>query len=118
VERLADEHFTDLGRHGVSVGDHNVIRSDVLNPHGKLVGRLDADCTITGIGSKIGGLCHGAMTLPGGQLVVEFAWGRSGSTTLQAILGGTGKYEGARGQAIVDIHGSDSHETFVVELLR
>jgi hypothetical protein len=117
VERQTNEQFIDVGNRGLSVGDHNVIRSDILNPSGKIVGRMDADCIVTGTGAKLGGLCHGAMTLPGGQLIAEFAWGRFGSTRLQAILGGTGKYEGAHGQAIVDSRGSDSREAFVVELL-
>ena len=58
------------------------------------------------------------ITLAGGQLVGSFAWGHSGSNRYQAIVGGTGEYAGAEGQAIVDTNGTDSYEPFVIELLR
>ena len=112
------EHVVDIGKHGLSAGDHNIIRSQILDRHGKVVGRADFDCVATEIGAILGGLCHGVITLAGGQLTDEFAWDRSGSSRYQAITGGTQQYEGARGQAIVDTSGSDSRELFVVELMR
>jgi hypothetical protein len=116
VERIEHQQFVDTGKRGPSPGDHNVVRSDVLDHAGKRVGRLDLDCVITGVGRNMGGLCHGVLTLKEGQLVSEFAFGRSGATRVAAIVGGTGAYAGARGVSIVDTHGSDSHEPFTVEL--
>ena len=116
VERIAHQEFVDTGKRGPSVGDHNVTRSDVLDQAGKRVGRLDLDCVLTGTGRNMGGLCHGVLTLKEGQLVSEFAFGRSGATRVAAVIGGTGAYAGARGVSIVDTHGSDSDEPFTVEL--
>jgi hypothetical protein len=118
VERVSTSQFVDLGKRGLSIGDHDVTRSDILDSSGRLVGRSDGDCVITGVGAKLGGLCHGVLTLAGGQLVGEFAFGKSGSNRSQAIIGGTGKYAGAHGQAIVDTSGTDAHEPFVIQLIR
>jgi allene oxide cyclase-like protein len=117
VERVKTDRFIDLGKHGMSIGDHAVTRSDVLDPSGRLIGHSDGECVITGVGAQLGGLCHGVLTLAGGQLVGAFAWGRSGSNRYQAIIGGTGIYAGARGQAVVDTNGTDAHEPFVIELV-
>ena len=73
VEREGDVHFVDLGKHGLTVGDRNSIRSDVLDPQGHVVGRFDFDCDVTGVGRHLGGVCHGALTLAGGQIAGESA---------------------------------------------
>ena len=117
AERIAGQQFVDVGKKGPSVGDHNVVRSDALDASGKVVGRIDLDCTITGVAAHMGGLCTGVLTLPGGQLVSTFAWDGTGSATKQAITGGTGAYEDARGQMVVDVNGTDKHERFTVELV-
>jgi hypothetical protein len=116
VEREAGGKFVDTGKKGLSVGDQQVGRSDILDPQGRVVGRMDGVCTITGIGRNLGGMCTGVVTLHGGQIAGEFAWGRSGSSRLQAIVGGTGRYAGARGQFVVDVNGTDRHEDFWIEL--
>lgn len=116
VEREAGGRFVDEGRKGLSVGDRQIVRSDVLDPRGGLVGRFDAVCTVTGVGTALGGVCQGVLTLKGGQLAGSFAWGRSGSSRLQAIVGGTGRYAGARGQFVVDTSGTERREPFTVEL--
>lgn len=116
VERVAGGRFVDTGKKGLSVGDQDIGRSDVLDRKGNVVGRMDGICTITGTGKHLGGVCTGVLTLKDGQLAGEFAWGRSGSSHQQAIVGGTGRYAGARGQFIVDTNGTDEHENFTVEL--
>jgi hypothetical protein len=118
VEREAGGQFIDTGKKGPSVGDQQIGRSDILDTSGRLVGRMDGVCTFTGVGRNLGGVCHGTLTLPGGQIAGEFAWGRSGSSHLQAIVGGTGRYADARGQFVVDANGTDQHENFTVELDR
>jgi hypothetical protein len=93
-----------------------VITSDILDTSGTVIGRAGFDCTATGTGRLLGGVCQGAVTLPGGQLTGQFGFGASGESEEQAITGGSGKYEGARGQFILR-EGSDSEELVTVELL-
>jgi hypothetical protein len=116
VERIASQHLVDTGKHGLSVGDHNVTRSDVLDTHGRVVGRADIDCLMTGVGEALGGLCNAVLTLRDGQLVSEFAFGPSGGARVAAVTGGTGAYAGARGVSIVDVNRTDRHEPFTIEL--
>jgi hypothetical protein len=116
VEREAGGQFIDTGEKGLSVGDQQVGRSDVLDTKGRRVGRLDGVCTITGVGRALGGLCSGVLTLRDGQIAGQFAWGHSGSSHLQAVVGGTGRYAGARGQFVVDTNGTDEREDFTVVL--
>jgi hypothetical protein len=116
VERQVGEHFIDTGKHGLSAGDRNIVNSDILNTRGVVVGRADIDCVITGVGKRLGGVCTGVMTLPHGQIVGQMAFDRSGSNPVQAITGGTGRYEHMTGHALVDTNGSDQHEPFTVVL--
>jgi hypothetical protein len=118
VEHQVGERFLDTGKRGVSPGDRNIVRSRILDTSGRAVGRADIDCVVTGTGRQLGGLCDVVITLPDGQLVGEFAFDRSGSSHYQAITGGTRRYAGMRGQAIIDTGGSDTHEPFTVELSR
>jgi hypothetical protein len=88
----------DLGKHGFSPLDRQTITSDLLDPHGKLVGRLDDDCAITAVGRRAGAVCSYAITLPGGQLVGTRFDAFGPGEALQPITGGSGAYAGARGQ--------------------
>jgi hypothetical protein len=118
VERQVGEHFIDTGRRGLSAGDRNIVNSQILNTHGAVIGRADIDCVITGTKRRMGGSCTGVLTLPGGQVVGQMAFDRSGSNPVQAITGGTGRYEHMTGQALVDTNGTDSHEPFTLALSR
>jgi hypothetical protein len=118
AEHVVAEHFVDTGKHGLSAGDRNVVRSQIVDDGGKVVGRADIDCVVTGTGKQLGGLCHVVITLRDGQLVGEFAWDRSGSSRYQAIVGGTRRYAGMRGEAVADVNGTDDHEAFTVDLTR
>lgn len=89
----------DLGKHGFSPLDRQTITSDVLDPHGKVVGRLDDDCAITAVGKRAGALCSYAITLAGGQLVgTRFDAFTAKGDSPQPITGGSGAYAGSRGQ--------------------
>ncbi len=88
----------DLGKHGFSPLDRQTITSDILDLHGKLVGRLDDDCAITAVGKRAGAVCSYAITLPGGQLVGTRFDAFGPSDALQPITGGSGAYAGTRGQ--------------------
>lgn len=105
----------DLGKHGFSPLDRQTITSDVLDLHGNVVGRLeededagvsaplrvlcvDDDCAITAVGKRAGAVCSYAITLPGGQLVGTRFDAFGPGEALQPITGGSGSYDGARGQ--------------------
>jgi hypothetical protein len=118
VERQIGQHLVDTGRRGLSAGDRNIVRSQMLDRHGAVVGRADIDCVITGAGRALGGLCTSVITLPDGQVVSQFAFDRSGSSREAAIVGGTGRYARMTGLAIVDTAGSDRHEPVTLELSR
>ena len=117
IEHHPRATFVDTGQHGPSPGDHNVISAEILNRHGRHIGRFGFDCTLTTAGSKPDGVCHGALTLPKGQISGESAFGPSGEAHQQAITGGTRYYRGARGQFLVGRDkGRGTHVT--IELIR
>jgi hypothetical protein len=118
VERQVAEHFVDTGRHGLSMGDHNIVRSQILDTAGHVVGRGDIDCVLTGVGRHLGGVCTIVLTLHDGQIAGEGAFGRSGASRYGAVVGGTRRYAGMRGQSVVDTSGSDAHEAFTIDLSR
>ena len=98
VERELAAPTLDLGKHGFSPLDRQTITSDVLDLHGNVVGRLDDDCAITAVGKRAGAVCSYAITLPGGQLVGTRFDAFGPGEALQPITGGSGSYDGARGQ--------------------
>jgi hypothetical protein len=88
----------DLGKHAFSPLDPQTITSDVLDLHGNVVGRLDDDCAITAVGKRAGAVCSYALTLPAGQLVGTRFDAFGPGEALQPITGGSGSYDGARGE--------------------
>ena len=98
VERELAAPTLDLGKHGFSPLDRQTITSDILDLHGKLVGRLDDDCAITAVGKRAGAVCSYAITLRGGQLVGTHFDAFGPGEALQPITGGSGSYDGALGQ--------------------
>jgi hypothetical protein len=82
----------------ISAGDSIVITHPIAEG-GKTVGKLSTSCTATKtskVFDKAGFMCQGTFALPGGTLVAS-AMIASSKGTEGAILGGTGKYAGARG---------------------
>jgi hypothetical protein len=118
VERQVGQHLVDTGKRGLSPGDRNVVRSQILDTNGHRVGRADIDCLVTGVGKQLGGICTIVITLKDGQIAGTSAFGRSGASRYGAITGGTQRYAGMRGQSIVDASGTDAHEPFTVVLSR
>ena len=89
----------DVGAHGTSAGDSEVIRS-VLVQRGTrdTIGRGELLCTF--VDSVRARVCRGTYVLPKGEIVV------GGSMLYQqfydlAVLGGTGLYDNARGTMTV-----------------
>lgn len=82
---------------GRSPGDMGY-ETGVVFEHGRRVGRFQGICTVLPRSSE---QCSFTLGLPGGQLVVESGYGpgfNMGSVALEAVVGGTGAYAGARGQ--------------------
>jgi hypothetical protein len=68
LEREVQTNEIDLGPHGLSQGDRHTITSAMFDTKGRRVGRADFDCNVTSFPRHAGGLCHGVLTLAGGQL--------------------------------------------------
>jgi hypothetical protein len=80
-------------------GDEAIFRSVTMNSSGKRLGSSSVICTIV-FGGKL--QCNGIYTLPGGTLTGTALVPQSQTSTAPvqvAITGGTGRYDGARGQA-------------------
>ena len=87
----------DASPKGPSAGDIGYVNGRILE-RGKRIGRYQGICTTLPQNSQ---QCTFTLGLPGGQLIVESAYGpgfNTGSVALEAIVGGTGTYLGARGE--------------------
>ena len=78
-----------------------VVANQLQNSEKKTVGELNAVCTATQPaenGVLLSGTCSGTATVPGGSFALNVGGkGAIGSTVSGAIVGGTGKYNGAVG---------------------
>ncbi len=82
---------------GRSPGDIGYTTGIVLE-HGKRVGRFQGVCMALPSSSQ---QCSFTLGLPGGQIILDAGYGpgfNTGSVALEAVVGGTGAYDGARGQ--------------------
>jgi hypothetical protein len=112
VEKDKAFHFVDnrpLGGQNTppSVGDQAAFTTDLLTRSGKHLGMLHATCTVTSGGKHTVMTCMGTFGLKGGQLVGMATLGEA-KTDRVAIVGGTGIYAGARGEAISVSRGENS----------
>jgi hypothetical protein len=96
-----DNPPTAKKRHGfptkISAGDMIVLYNPLVEG-GKRIGHLSASCVATKSTRKFaaaGFNCTGTFVLPGGTLAASAII--AGNATEGAIIGGTGKYAGARG---------------------
>ena len=82
------------------LGDLIVFTNPLVDPAGKRIGTLHADCTTT-IGArdflKSTMTCQGVASLTGGTLTVQLVTSPGIATTTGAVTGGTGAYADARG---------------------
>jgi hypothetical protein len=112
VEKDKAFHFVDnppLGGQNKppSMGDEAVFTSELLTRSGKHVGLLHATCTVTSGGKHTVMSCFGTFGLKGGQLAGMATLGEA-KTDRIAIVGGTGIYAGARGEATSVSRGENS----------
>jgi hypothetical protein len=118
IERELGSPTADLGKHGFTPLDRQVITSDILDMTGRVVGRIDDDCGVTAVGKRAGAVCSGVMTFHDGQLVGTRFDSFGGSDEIpQPITGGSGAYLGARGQ-VRALKKTKLGLQFVIELVR
>ena len=94
-------------------GDEAIFRSVTMNSSGKKIGSSSLLCTIV-FGGKL--QCNGVYTLPGGTLTGTALVPASQTSTAPvhvAITGGTGRYDGARGQATTTPESQTVNKTVV-----
>jgi hypothetical protein len=116
--KTLEEARVDVGQPGPSLGDGNVITEDAYRD-GEKVGTSDLSCTVVRLDPVkhfFAAQCLNTTVLPGGQITSQ---GYVTSDEIekvpfkQAITGGTGAYEGARGELTVDEAGDGpAHLTF------
>lgn len=102
TERFVDQ-FPLVGRRhqGFSPGDEFLF-TNRLEQKGRRVGRIHVVCTATQSGRnaiRAGFMCNILATVPGGTLVMVSPYAERGNPNGRegAVVGGTGRYAGARG---------------------
>jgi hypothetical protein len=88
----------DVGRHGKSPGDMEIIRQRLFDRASHVIGHAELMCTF--VDSRRSRMCRGTYFMPRGKLVV------AGSLQYRqlydlAVTGGTGLYDNARGTVTV-----------------
>jgi hypothetical protein len=89
----------DLGKSGPSLGDQRVFSDSMLDAKGKKVGHDAGVCTFTSLAPPEAA-CHITFFLSDGQIAIQFL-NAPPPRKLAAIVGGTGAYRAARGQAVI-----------------
>jgi hypothetical protein len=89
----------DLGKKGPSLGDERVFADSMLDAKGNQVGRDAGVCTFTRLAPPEAA-CHITFFLSDGQIAIQFL-NAPPPRKLAAIVGGTGAYRSARGEAVI-----------------
>jgi hypothetical protein len=99
--RPFDQNFVDVGAPGISIGDASVFRDQLLDARGRRVGEEAGTCLITDVAADgVQTLCNGGIVLRDGQIEFQGVATNAPSKTL-AVVGGTGRYRGASGEAVL-----------------
>jgi hypothetical protein len=109
-------HFKslDVGRDGPSIGDQYFLSGTLLDrTKTNEVGRFDVTCGLTDTKAQINN-CQATFTLAGGEIVTGGVSQNSGAPDVDAVYGGTGVYQNARGA----VHVGDSSGQFISIVLR
>ena len=88
----------------IGLGDQ-VILSDLLLSNGQEVGRNAGVCTVTDVAGEM--ICSVVYTFPDGQIATQF-FNTPPPEKVFAIVGGTGRYQGARGSGELVEHGNET----------
>src|SRR4029077_831595 len=104
------QHQVDLGGPGPGPGDQFIFAGDVFDrPGGMFLGTLGGSCTtLTGNDQAGQQACNGTFSLAGGQIVLQSVADTAalfvrGEKVPHSIVGGTGIYQNARGNATVQV---------------
>jgi hypothetical protein len=107
VATILQQEYVDLGASGPSLGDMLVF-SEVLRERGREVGTSGAVCTVTETEPPYTDItfhCVGTLSLRRGQITLQGLVEVQGEDDMGpwtvAITGGTGRYRGASGEAVV-----------------
>jgi hypothetical protein len=105
VEITTEEEFLDLGAEGFSLGDEFVFSAKLLNG-GEEVGHAGVVCTLTSL-EREEAQCQATAWFDDGQITAQGLVVGDPETVVLPITGGSGRYEGAEGEA----HGRQVSET-------
>jgi hypothetical protein len=89
----------DLGEQGPSLGDERTFADSLLDANGREVGHDAGVCIFTSL-TPPEAACHITFLLPGGQIATQFL-NTPPPRKVAAIVGGTGTYRRARGEAVI-----------------
>ena len=89
----------DLGKQGPSLGDERIFADSMLDAKGRKVGHDAGVCTFTSLAPPEAA-CQITFFLTRGQITTQFL-NAPPPRKLAAIVGGTGAYRGALGQAVI-----------------
>ena len=123
VIKSREAAVVDVGERGLSHGDARVVNAPLYDEGGKKkVGRIDVYCVTTDPADEPEeeasmAVCFLTYTLPGGEIDTQSvtAFPRLPAPppkAIDAITGGTKKYEGARGEAAAETRGKRTFITF------
>jgi len=112
-------HFAPIGNasdRGSPPGSGFALSVPLRDSSKKTVGELNAVCIATQpSGRNLNGTCSGTADVPDGQLALTVG-GEVADDVSGAIVGGTGKYEGATGTFTSKSSGEGSIDTFTITL--
>ena len=89
----------DLGKRGPSLGDERLFADSVLDAKGRKVGHDAGVCTFTSL-TPPEAACQITFFLSRGQISIQFL-NAPPPRKVAAIVGGTGAYRGASGEAVI-----------------
>ena len=89
----------DLGETGPSLGDERIFADDLLDANGSKVGDDAGVCIFTSL-EPPEAACHITFVLSRGQIATQF-FNTPPARKVAAIVGGTGAYRRARGEAVI-----------------
>jgi hypothetical protein len=113
TSKIDQVQVVDNAPTGASAGDVLVFTEKLYNAHGKQIGSDAATCVSLFDGTS---LCTGAYKLPGGQVMVQLVQPGPTGTYDQAVVGGTGRFTGARGKVTVDQQPGGDRFTFKLKV--
>jgi allene oxide cyclase len=114
VEKVVSETTVDIGPKGDSLGDVLAFANPVFDAAGSVkVGSDEGHCLRTVVGKTWD--CSWTVTLKDGQIMATGPI-LDNADSAMAIIGGTGKYAGARGTLLVHPRNEESYE-FKYQLL-